>query len=51
VGAKVKFAGVTRRTDRQGVARFDVTLRRAGSAEVRALARGYTGTSATITVG
>jgi hypothetical protein len=51
VGAKVKFAGVTVRTDSLGVAHFDVTLRRAGNLVVRALARGYTGTSATVTVG
>jgi len=50
VGAKVKVAGRTKYTDSHGVARFDLTLA-AGSIEVRALARGYTRTSARLAVG
>jgi hypothetical protein len=44
----VKFAGVTHRTNARGLARFRVTLRRAGGFRVRALARGYVGTSVTV---
>ncbi|MFL5884005.1 MAG: hypothetical protein ACJ77M_02950, partial [Thermoleophilaceae bacterium] len=50
VGAKVKIAGRTKRTDSHGVARFDLTLS-AGSVEVRALARGYTRRAARLAVG
>lgn len=48
VGAKVKFAGLTHRTNSRGIARFKLKLRHPGRFRVRALARGYVGTSATV---
>src|SRR4051794_7812688 len=51
VGAKVKLAGRTVRTDAQGVARIAFTPRAPGNLVARALARGHTRTTVRIRVG